>query len=104
MAQTSRDQRAVLKDFRFSRSAIDLFNNRSEGAIPGLVAQSFSKNCGLYGQRVGCLHVLCASSEQKVGILSQLKALTRCEISTPPAFGARLVRFFIHPFSPRGFL
>lgn len=73
-------------------SAIDLFTNRPEGAIPGLVAQSFSKNCGLYGQRVGCLHVLCSSDEQQAAIFSQLKALSRVEISTPPAFGGRIVR------------
>lgn len=56
-----------------------------------IIAQSFAKNFGLYGERVGCLHVVTASSDLASRVLSQLTILQRVEISTPSAFGARIV-------------
>ena len=55
------------------------------------VAQSFSKNFGLYGQRVGCLSVVTASKEEKSKVESQLKILARAMYSNPPIHGARIV-------------
>ncbi len=60
--------------------------------------QSFAKNAGLYGERVGALHVVSPSKEGAARIKSQLSVLARSEISNPPAHGARLVSF---AFSPR---
>ena len=53
--------------------------------------QSFAKNAGLYGERVGALHVLGASQDAANRIRSQLSVLQRSEISNPPSHGARLV-------------
>ena len=56
-----------------------------------LVAQSYAKNFGLYGERAGCLHAITASKTLTGNIFSQLRALQRVTVSTPPAFGARVV-------------
>jgi len=53
--------------------------------------QSFAKNAGLYGERVGALHVVAADQETGSRVKSQLSVLQRSEISNPPAHGARLV-------------
>ena len=55
------------------------------------IAQSFAKNFGLYGERVGALHVVVASESVRRQVSSQLAYLQRAEVSTPPAFGARIV-------------
>ncbi|EFW21960.1 hypothetical protein D8B26_002061 [Coccidioides posadasii str. Silveira] len=54
------------------------------------VAQSFSKNLGLYGQRVGAFHLVCRSADAAVKARSQAMEIQRGEISTPPAYGARI--------------
>ncbi|KAK9472218.1 pyridoxal phosphate-dependent transferase [Dipodascopsis tothii] len=56
-----------------------------------LVCQSFAKNFGLYGERVGALHVVAADKGSAEAIKSQLSVLQRSEISNPPAYGARVV-------------
>jgi aspartate aminotransferase, cytoplasmic len=56
-----------------------------------LVCQSFAKNAGLYGERVGALHVISNSAETAEKVKSQLSVLQRSEISNPPSHGARLV-------------
>ncbi|KAF2305243.1 hypothetical protein GH714_003293 [Hevea brasiliensis] len=47
-------------------------------------AQSFAKNMGLYGHRVGCLSVLCNDMKQAVAIKSQLQKIARAMYSSPP--------------------
>lgn len=59
--------------------------------IPMLVCQSFAKNTGLYGERIGALHVIVDKPEATAPVQSQINALQRSEISTCPAFGARVV-------------
>lgn len=61
-----------------------------ERGIELLVCQSFAKNFGLYGERVGALHVIAADTPTKVSVHSQLSLLQRSEISNPPAYGARI--------------
>ncbi|PTB36147.1 hypothetical protein M441DRAFT_449641 [Trichoderma asperellum CBS 433.97] len=56
-----------------------------------LVAQSFSKNFGLYGERVGVLHVVCRTEIAKSKTLNMLSRLSRAEITTAPINGARIV-------------
>lgn len=56
-----------------------------------VLAQSFSKNFGLYGQRVGCVSVLTDSTEEATAINSQLKIIARPMYSNPPIAGVRLV-------------
>lgn len=56
-----------------------------------VLSQSFAKNFGLYGERIGTLSVVAADEEEKERVLSQLKALARAMYSNPPVHGARLV-------------
>jgi len=56
-----------------------------------LVCQSFAKNFGLYGQRVGALHVVAGTAEDAQKILSQLLIVIRPMYSNPPVHGARLI-------------
>jgi aspartate aminotransferase len=59
------------------------------------VAQSFSKNFGLYGQRVGALHVAVASTSPKdvsEKLLANLCHLVRGEYSMAPRGGAEIVK------------
>lgn len=58
-----------------------------------LICQSFAKNAGLYGERVGALHVISASKETADKVKSQLSVLQRSEISNPPSHGARLASY-----------
>ncbi|KAF2137990.1 uncharacterized protein K452DRAFT_291024 [Aplosporella prunicola CBS 121167] len=59
-----------------------------------VVAQSYAKNFGLYGERAGCFHFITNpapdATETIDRIDSQLKILQRSEISNPPAYGARI--------------
>lgn len=56
-----------------------------------LVANSFAKNFGLYGERVGTLSFVTHSKESAQKILSQLKQLIRSNYSTPPRHGAEII-------------
>ncbi|XP_024004001.1 aspartate aminotransferase, mitochondrial [Eutrema salsugineum] len=55
------------------------------------ISQSYAKNMGLYGQRVGCLSVLCADEKQAVTVKSQLQQLARPMYSNQPLHGAQIV-------------
>lgn len=57
-----------------------------------LVAYSFSKNMGLYGDRVGALVVICSNPNIKENISSQLRQIIRSVYSTPPLHGGRIVK------------
>jgi len=67
-----------------------------EQGLPLLVCQSFAKNAGLYGERVGALHVVSANQETGNRVKSQLSVLQRSEISNPPSHGARLVSLILN--------
>lgn len=60
---------------------------------PIVICQSFAKNCGMYGERVGAIHVIPPESNELLNnaIKSQLNKFTRSEISNPPAYGAKIV-------------
>lgn len=55
------------------------------------LAQSFAKNFGLYGHRVGAATFICDSPDEKARVDSQLKILARAMYSSPPIQGARIV-------------
>ncbi|KAF7851272.1 hypothetical protein BT93_L4232 [Corymbia citriodora subsp. variegata] len=55
-----------------------------------LVVQSYSKNMGLYGERVGALSVVCKTADVATRIESQLKLLIRPMYSNPPIHGAAI--------------
>lgn len=56
-----------------------------------LVANSFSKNFALYGERCGGLSVVGQDSQEAGLVLGQLKATIRRIYSNPPTFGARVI-------------
>ena len=56
-----------------------------------LSSQSYSKNLGLYGERVGALNYVSGSKEVASKVLSQLKRIARAMYSNPPVHGARIV-------------
>ena len=62
----------------------------AEQGVDMLVCQSFSKIMGLYSERVGALHVVCSTSAIAENVLDQLRAQLRWEVSSSPAWGARL--------------
>jgi len=55
------------------------------------VSQSYAKNMGLYGQRVGCFSLMCESAEEKKRVESQIKMIARPMYSNPPLAGALIV-------------
>jgi aspartate/tyrosine/aromatic aminotransferase len=63
-------------------------------ARPGcelLVASSFSKNFGLYNERIGALTVVAATEPAAQSVLSHVKQAIRANYSNPPAHGAAIV-------------
>lgn len=58
---------------------------------PTMVAHTFSKMMGIYGQRTGSLHVYCSDPDEKDNVQSQLQALVRKTYSNPPSYGSQLV-------------
>lgn len=56
------------------------------------IANSFSKNFSLYGERIGGLSVVCADAATAENVLGQLKATVRRNYSSPPTQGAKLVQ------------
>uniref|UniRef100_A0A674F3Z5 Aspartate aminotransferase n=1 Tax=Salmo trutta TaxID=8032 RepID=A0A674F3Z5_SALTR len=55
-----------------------------------VLSQSFAKNMGLYGERVGGFTVVCNDAEEAKRVESQLKILIRPMYSNPPMNGARI--------------
>lgn len=66
------------------RIAVELF---AASGIDFLVASSFSKNFGLYNERVGAISVITSSEEEANVALSHLKTVVRTNYSNPPAHG-----------------
>ncbi len=59
--------------------------------VPAFVANSFSKNFSLYGERCGGLSVICESAEAAERVLGQLTSAVRSNYSNPPTHGAKIV-------------
>lgn len=64
----------------------------ARGTVPVLLAQSFAKNFGLYGERCGTLSVVGSSREERDRLLSQLKCIIRPMYSSPPRHGSSIVK------------
>jgi aspartate/tyrosine/aromatic aminotransferase len=62
-----------------------------QAGLEVLVCSSFSKNFGLYGERVGALTVVANHSGATAAVLSQLKAAIRANYSNPPMHGGAIV-------------
>jgi len=61
-----------------------------------LVASSFSKNFGLYNERVGAFTLVANNPEQATTAFSQVKAIIRSTYSNPPAHGASVVTMILN--------
>ncbi|XP_039018581.1 aspartate aminotransferase, cytoplasmic-like isoform X2 [Hibiscus syriacus] len=56
-----------------------------------LVAQSYSKNMGLYGERIGSLSIVCKTADVARRVESQLRLIIGPFYSNPPIHGAAIV-------------
>lgn len=56
-----------------------------------MVSSSFSKNFGLYNERVGALTLVASSAEAASALMSQVMICIRANYSNPPAHGAAIV-------------
>ena len=63
----------------------------AQAGLPLIVAQSFSKNLGLYQDRVGALHIVTDDPATTENVASQLKISVRVNYSNPPAHGGAIV-------------
>ncbi|KAL6770488.1 AST1 [Auxenochlorella protothecoides x Auxenochlorella symbiontica] len=63
----------------------------AEAGLELLLAQSFAKNMGLYGERAGALTVVSADADTSARVESQLKRVIRAMYSNPPRHGAEIV-------------
>lgn len=61
-----------------------------------MLCQSYAKNFGLYGERIGALSIVTANKDLKERTESQLKLLARPMYSTPPIHGARLISIILN--------
>jgi aspartate aminotransferase len=55
-----------------------------------LISQSYSKNMGLYGERVGAISFIMQDKEDIQRVLSQLRVTIRRMYSNPPRHGAQI--------------
>jgi len=60
--------------------------------LPMITSQSFAKNFGLYGERIGTFGVVCGRKEKVAPVLSQLDLIIRNLYSNPPKHGANIVK------------
>jgi aspartate aminotransferase len=72
-----------------SRDAFAVRHFVNEGHQIAL-SQSFAKNMGLYGERVGAFSLTTADPEERARVDSQLKIVIRPMYSNPPVHGARI--------------
>lgn len=60
-----------------------------------IVASSFSKNFGMYRERVGALTVVTADAKDVGPVMSRLKQVIRSNYSNPPSHGGNVVQLVI---------
>ncbi len=66
-----------------------------------LVSSSFSKNFGLYNERIGAITVVSENADRSATVFSQLKIAVRANYSNPPAHGAKIVETVLSDASLR---
>jgi aspartate aminotransferase, cytoplasmic len=75
-------------DLNTDACSVRLFSNKN---LTFLVAQSLAKNFGLYGERIGALHVVCQDPDTARLVFSHLESIARSTYLTPPMHGALIV-------------
>lgn len=98
VAQTIHLKMAVpLLDFAYQGFAVDVEEDASglravlEVCDEAFICSSYSKNFGLYSERVGALTVVAQNSEHAQAVQSRIKSAIRRNYSNPPAHGALVV-------------
>lgn len=66
-----------------------------------VIAQSFAKIMGLYGERTGALHFVVNDKATAARVLSQLKIVIRTNYSSPPKHGARIAGMILSDLNLR---
>ncbi len=105
----NREQWARLADLCVQKGLLPLFDFAYQGFARGLdedaeglrlfadrcdeilVASSFSKNFGIYGERTGAFTLVAGNAEVAANVFSQVKSIIRVIYSNPPKHGAALV-------------
>mmetsp|Transcript_50735 Transcript_50735/g.58171 ORF Transcript_50735/g.58171 Transcript_50735/m.58171 type:complete len:421 (+) Transcript_50735:111-1373(+) len=59
--------------------------------VPLIMSQSFAKNFGLYGERIGCLSFFARDAEEAAKVKGHASFVARFMYSNPPINGARIV-------------
>ena len=103
------DEWAQLADLVYERRLLPLLDFAYQGFADGIeqdavglqafcrpgkemiVCSSFSKNFGLYQDRVGALTIIASDADTAGRVQSQVKRCVRANYSNPPAHGAELV-------------
>jgi aspartate/tyrosine/aromatic aminotransferase len=67
----------------------------ADAGMEMLVASSFSKNFGLYRERVGALTVVAGEQGAAERVMSRLKLVVRANYSNPPAHGGKVVELVL---------
>jgi len=71
------------------RYPVELF---AHNGMSFMIAQSYSKNMGLYGERVGCASVVCRDTSTAKAVNSQLCGIARPMWSNPPKHGCYIAK------------
>jgi len=66
-----------------------------------MIAQSFAKTMGLYGERTGALHIVCKDTAVAKKVQSQVKVVIRSNYSNPPKHGARIAALVLNDLNLR---
>lgn len=66
-----------------------------EQGMEMVAAQSYSKNLGLYGERVGCASVVCNTKSGREACDTQLRAIIRPMYSNPPKHGCYIAKHIL---------
>lgn len=107
----TKDEWKVISDLCKEKNLIVFFDSAYQGFASGdaeadafsirffveeghnvMLAQSFAKNFGLYGERCGTLSILTSNKDEKDRAMSQLKRIIRPMYSSPPIHGSSIVR------------
>jgi aspartate/tyrosine/aromatic aminotransferase len=62
-----------------------------EQGMEVICTQSYAKNFGLYGERIGAINFVCNTAQQAAAVFSQMQLVVRSAYSSPPLHGARIV-------------
>ncbi len=73
----------------------------ADGTNEAIICNSFSKNFGLYGERVGGVTIASTSADASLAMQSQVKTIIRRMYSNPPTHGAAIVNTILQDDSLR---